>query len=130
MMKGQLYICGENLQGVHGSVLFKYVTIILVTGVMQGGVHKGELCAKLVASGGDISLLGIVWAEFHRSDLLTSQPYFLPADYLTHQPIYSSRWSGNDNWHPLSVTDLPRYLNLPKKSILFEKILSGDYKRI
>ena len=126
-MKGQLYICGENLHGEYGGVTIKYVTIILVTGVMKGGVHKGELYVRLVASGSDITLLGVQYSD---SDLLPSPPYFLPADYLTHQPIYSSRWSGNDTWHPIAVADLLRYIDLPKKSLLFEKILSGDYKRI
>jgi len=128
-MKGQLYICGENLKGELGGVIYKYTTIILVTGVMKEGTHKGELYARLVASGSNVTLLGVSF-RVSNLDLLPDRPYFLPGDYLTHQPIYSSRWSGDDNWHPISVADLTRYINLPKKSLLFDKILSGEYKRI
>ena len=124
-MKGQLYICGENV----GNGTDKYVTIILVTGVIRGGPEKGKLHVKLVASGSNISLSGVLYMQGIRNDLPLAS-YYLPADYLTRQPIYSSRWSGNDRWYPISVPDLLRWINLPKKSILFDKIISGEYKRI
>jgi hypothetical protein len=90
--------------------------------ILRTGLRKGRFTIRYVA-------LTDIWNQI-----------YCPGYYL--DPVYSFRWSPskleepiieglNEKWAPIDKSDLPLYINMSYKSILFEKILEGSvYKRL
>jgi hypothetical protein len=105
MKKGQLYTrsqgkCWPDI--FTGPASYDYVEVILVTGVLKGGIGKGNYAVWYVACGRCVN------AVFNKC-------YGFP----------NLDDDGFGPWTPIQIPDLLRYLELPKKSILFDRLISG-----
>jgi hypothetical protein len=123
-MKGQLYI-NQGSTDIDNIFDTESQYIILNTGKLKGGKKEGQYSIKYVAAGKCYNM------NFHKTSIWTKELFLQRiSDQYAKEFYMLYGFDYSDHLIPIEPSKLALYIDWSKKSTLFHKILTGQYKRI